>query len=276
VTARSRAQAGVEPPTSLAGSLLGVRVLVVEDSELNRKVTAEMLRLAGAEVTLAGNGAEAVKRASAEAFDIVLMDIQMPVMDGYEAARRIRADPRHAALPIVATTAQASPPQRLKCHEAGMNDHVAKPLAAALLVETVLRWTIRREPSKAAARQAPARAPSSSEPPADLPGFDTARALARLDANVALLRRLRDQFCHKHKGAGAEIRAAWDKGDFDRVRFMAHTIHGSASAIGADSVASAAAALEDAVREATSDHDIARLEALERALCDALNHLTQA
>jgi two-component system, sensor histidine kinase and response regulator len=130
----------------------GARVLLVEDNPVNQQVAAGFLEAGGLVVTLAENGLEAVEWAGKAAFDIVLMDMQMPGMDGPQATRLIRKLPQGAALPIIAMTAAALESDRQECLAAGMNAHVAKPIDARTLVKTLLEWV----PVRDGARERPA------------------------------------------------------------------------------------------------------------------------
>jgi two-component system sensor histidine kinase/response regulator len=121
----------------------GTRVLLVEDNEINRMVAEEILTKAGIEITVALNGREGVDAVLAEPFDAVLMDIQMPVMDGYAATREIRSKPVFATLPIIAMTANATEADRQRAQEAGMSDHIAKPFDPENLLAMLQRWTNR-------------------------------------------------------------------------------------------------------------------------------------
>jgi signal transduction histidine kinase/CheY-like chemotaxis protein len=155
--------------------LRGMRLLVVEDNEINQQVAQELLETAGATVTVAADGREGVDAlaASPDGFDGVLMDIQMPVMDGYEATRAIRARPEHAALPIIAMTANVMTGDREKAIDAGMNDQVAKPIDVEALFETLTRWI---EPSGEASDIAgPTELPPDDLP--EIPGVDVADGL---------------------------------------------------------------------------------------------------
>ncbi len=120
--------------------LEGARVLLVEDNEINQQVAMEILADAGLIVSLANNGQEAVDAVEANRFDAVLMDVQMPVMDGYTATRTIRRDPRFKDLPIIAMTAHAMAGDQEKSTAAGMNDHVTKPIDPEQLFATLARW----------------------------------------------------------------------------------------------------------------------------------------
>ncbi len=121
----------------------GTRVLLVEDNEINRMVAEEVLTKAGIAISMAVNGREGVEAVMNEPFDAVLMDIQMPVLDGYAATREIRTNPRFATLPIIAMTANATQPDRIRAMEAGMSDHIAKPFDPEALLMMLQRWTNR-------------------------------------------------------------------------------------------------------------------------------------
>jgi CheY-like chemotaxis protein/HPt (histidine-containing phosphotransfer) domain-containing protein len=143
----------------------GSQVLLVEDNEINQQIAQEILTEMGLEVTIAANGRQAVERVGREAFQLVLMDCQMPVLNGYDATRELRADPQFADLPILAMTANAMAGDRERCLEAGMNDHIAKPIDPHALMTALVRWL------PAAALETPgepsaARSPQVEPPPA--------------------------------------------------------------------------------------------------------------
>lgn len=120
--------------------LAGRRLLVVDDNDINLLIAEETLLGAGATVATAENGAQALDKLAASTFDMVLTDVQMPVMDGLQATRAIRADPRHRHLPVIGVTASAMFTEREQCHRAGMNDVITKPFKPDELLETILRW----------------------------------------------------------------------------------------------------------------------------------------
>jgi CheY-like chemotaxis protein len=144
----------VERPLSALGDrtdIQGARVLLAEDNPINQEVVAALLEHAGATVCRTGNGQEALDALLRERFDCVLMDIQMPVMDGLEAVRRIRADPRIAAMPVLALTANASDADRQACLAAGMDDFITKPIRAEALYAMLARWLPHRSTGEVAA-----------------------------------------------------------------------------------------------------------------------------
>ena len=132
-----------EPPSEPRPQQLeGARILLVEDNDTNQELALELLSAAGATVAVAGSGEQALSRLATDVFDLVLMDCQMPGMDGYEATRAIRADARWRHLPIIAMTAEAMLGDREKALEAGMNDHISKPVDVSAMYTTLQRWMI--------------------------------------------------------------------------------------------------------------------------------------
>ncbi|OYU93675.1 MAG: hybrid sensor histidine kinase/response regulator, partial [Burkholderiales bacterium PBB5] len=177
------------PPPALAQPLQGLRVLLVEDNALNREVAQGLLAMQGVQVQLAHHGLEAVEllqAAGPQAFDVVLMDLQMPVLDGYDAVRRLRADTRFDGLPILAMTAHAMAGERARWLQLGMQGYVTKPIVPALLFAELAAWAGRvtaPQPLTTAAGT-----PKTGLPV--VPGMDSVRLLAHCDGNVALARRL--------------------------------------------------------------------------------------
>ena len=258
--ARSRA-----PAVSVAQRELpafpGRSILLVEDNPVNQQVAAELLQGAEIAVTIADNGLkalEAVKNAGrTPPFDLVLMDLQMPEMDGYEAAFRLRADSRYDAMPIVAMTAHAMVDERQRCLELGMNDHISKPIEVDKFFATLARWLRSssgqgQTPVAATpASPAPSGPPKLAVPEASvaegalfLPGFDTEKALARLGNNERLYTKLLKQFLTHYTTAEAQFYTAFDSGDAATAQRIAHTLKGLAGSIGATALASECAFLE--------------------------------
>ena len=245
----------------------GAHLLLVEDNELNQEVASELLRDAGFIVDVAANGQEAVDLVRANGYDLVLMDMQMPVMDGLAATRIIRTLPDRATLPVVAMTANAMEQDRQACLAAGMNDHVAKPIDPQLLFQTLAHW-IRLRPGLGGATvpREPAAAPAVL--PA-LEGIDTVdglrRVLGRTDLYLTMLRK----FAAGQRSTPSQIRAALAAGDRDAARRLAHTLKGLAGNIGAASLQHAAAVLEAALAAAPG-------AAAETAALEACDHALQA
>ncbi len=242
---------GADRATGLK-QLAGKRVLLVEDNEINQQVARELLVSAGMKVVIAADGAVAVAKAEKDDFDIVLMDIQMPVMDGYEATRIIRSQPRLRELPIVAMTAHAVSGERERSLEAGMNEHLTKPIDPDSLYDTILALLVtgvKRSPAGPDAEPAPRNHLD------DLPGIDLDSALRRVAGNGKLLRNLILDFTARHQNSPAEIRRMLEQGDRDRARKLAHTLKGVAGNLSALSVRETAAELEAALGSA-QDRDM--------------------
>jgi PAS domain S-box-containing protein len=229
----------------------GVRVLLVEDNEMNQQVATELLESAGAQVTVAGHGGIAVKLLregpDPPPFDVVLMDLQMPEMDGHTAARLLRAEPRFKDLPILAMTAHALVEERQRCLESGMNDHVTKPIDPDALFAALNRWVKPRE-----APAAVATAPAASADPSDLPeieGIDVTGGLKRVAGNRRLYRSLLGQFAEKQAPVCGQIAEALEKGDRGLAERLAHTVKGVAGNLGIGGVQAAAGKVERGIRE---------------------------
>ncbi|WP_052950008.1 PAS domain S-box protein [Dyella japonica] len=253
-------------------SLAGTRVLLVEDNELNRELATELLRRAGIDVLTAVNGREAVERLAQDAnVDGVLMDCQMPVMDGYAAARAIREQLHLTSLPIIAMTADALPADRDKAIAAGMNDHITKPLHIRNMFATMARWIKPRQTEQAspAPKQAIADSPS-------LPGIDQAAGLRTCGDNASLYRRLLHLFLEGHAHFEQSFRQATQGADASAAYRIAHTLRGSAANIGAIDVAAAAGELQQACREGAPPAEIDRLLGkLTKALAPVLEGLAR-
>jgi two-component system sensor histidine kinase/response regulator len=233
----------------------GARVLLVEDNEINQEVAIGQLEDAEVFVDLAENGADAVRMIRDNDYDIVLMDMQMPVMDGIEATRILRADPRNQKLPIIAMTANALVSDREMCLEAGMNDHIAKPIDPDQLFNVLLRWIKRpdgdgadlREWTEASPTAASAPAQSADEP-LNINGIDVKSALKRTGGNRKRYEALVRRFAQQQTGTVAEIRKALSVGDAATAERAAHSLKGAAGTLGAITLSEAAAKAETAIK----------------------------
>jgi len=214
--------------------LAGARILLVEDNPINQELARELLNRAGIVVNIAGDGQEALAILGRERFDAVLMDCQMPVMDGYEATRALRRRPELKDLPVIAMTANAMAADREKVLQAGMNDHVAKPIRVDDLFATLARWV---HPAL------PAPAPAPEAPP---PALDMRAGVAALMGDEALYRRLLALFREREIDFVARFRAACEQGDSDAPTRCAHDLKSVAGSLGMPALQRAAAALEEA------------------------------
>jgi signal transduction histidine kinase/DNA-binding response OmpR family regulator len=232
----------------------GIRVLLVEDNEMNQQVATELLESAGAIVTVANHGGEAVKFLTAgdkaPEFDVVFMDLQMPEMDGFTATRLLRSDPRLRSFPIIAMTAHALVEERQRCLDAGMNDHVSKPIDPDNLFATLLRWA-RPRPKQALDYQAPVTGKKALEEMAlpEIAGVNVADGLNRVAGNRRLYRDLLGQFAAKQRDATTQISNAVESGDLKLAERIAHTVKGVAGNLGITEVQSVALRLEKALRD---------------------------
>lgn len=247
---------GVEAAGEQEARLRGARILLTEDNEINQQIAVELLEGAGASVKVANNGREAVEILSGgpqpPPFDVVLMDLQMPEMDGYQATAKLRADPRFATLPIIAMTAHATIEERQRCLAAGMNDHISKPIDPGMLFDTVGRFCRPVAESPAPARPQAAAAGQGSRGGDDLPsidGLDANDGLARVAGNRKLFVKLLRQFSDQQGPVVADITSALSRGDTTLAERLAHTLKGVAGNIGAKAVQAAAGGLEKIIRE---------------------------
>ena|GEM_PF-1008085 len=240
--------AGKHASSSGRPDLSGHHVLLVEDNEVNRELAEEMLCLTGLTVELAVNGEEAVKCVRQANYDLVLMDCQMPVMDGYEATRLIRAEPRFAELPIIAMTANAMASDRERCLATGMNDHIAKPIDVELLYATLARW-LKKTGSSTQAPANPAM-PSQEKSLSELAVLDENAALKRLGGNRAMFERILGRFHENQQDAIERLKTWRTAGDVEKMLLLAHTLRGLAGNIGADQVAALARSLESQLKDA--------------------------
>ena len=257
-------------------AIKGARVLLVEDNELNQQVAMELLADGGLLVDLAENGEVALRMVGEKAYDAVLMDMQMPVMDGVTATREIRKDARFAKLPILAMTANAMAGDRDKCLEAGMNDHVAKPIDPEVLFGALLRWIPARkaDPKPVAPVEVVAPAPvPAADPLAVIPGLDTKAALKRMLNKRPMYERLLRQFAAEQVGAVEKVRTELAAGDRASAERSAHTLKGMAGTLGAGELQQRAAKLEQKLKEEVSAQ---QCEALLRAAEEELVRLVAA
>jgi len=243
------------PQSERVTALDGARILLTEDNEINQQIAVELLEGVGATMKVANNGREAVEilfnAPQPAPFDLVLMDLQMPEMDGYQATAKLRSDPRFSTLPIIAMTAHATIEERQRCLAAGMNDHVSKPIDPAILFETVARFY---KPSHASQPKPPppvevGQPITKSEEFALVDGLDTKDGLARVAGNRKLYSKLLRQFIEQQGPFLDQISAAIERGDATLAERLAHTLKGVAGNIGAKAVQMSAGALEKLIRE---------------------------
>ncbi len=229
-----------------AQPLKGARILLVEDNLLNQRVACETLQRLGVQVDVAGNGLAGVEAVERGHYDAVLMDLQMPVMDGLEATRRIRANPEHAALPIIAMTANALTRDRDRCIAAGMNDFLTKPVYAARLLEVLARWLgieMTINPSASQSHHAVGREHAV---------LDHEAAMQHLDGNVKLFHELLDIFRRHHAGDMQQLRTVLATGETNAAHRLAHTLKGVAGNLSMPRLRQVASRVEESIEETST------------------------
>jgi two-component system sensor histidine kinase/response regulator len=261
----------------------GIRILLVEDNEVNQQVATELLESAGAIVRIANHGGEAVRILTEgeqpPPFDVVFMDLQMPDMDGFTATGLLRAQPQLQRLPIIAMTAHALVEERQRCLEAGMNDHVSKPIDPDALFATLLRWAKPRQGQAVDAEDRTAKLSNEVILP-EIDGVDMAAGLKRIAGNKRLYLDLLLQFAAKQRDVPEQILSAIEIGDRKLAERIAHTVKGVAGNIGLGKVFVAAEKLERAIHEADAAAPVLveefvlvlshQVEAIQQSMRDAM------
>ena len=241
-------------------NLQGCKLLLVEDNGVNREIAREMLAVTGAQLDIAENGRIAVDMllaAGCNAYDLVLMDIQMPEMSGHAATQRLRLEPDFAHLPILAMTAHATVEERERCVRSGMQGYITKPIDPDEFYQTVARW-LQRDILCVKPADAPGDTVVSAGvvAPVMIPGFNTVETLVRLDGDVALYHELLEILARSLATTLAQFDMAHDRGALEAMRSAVHNIRGMAANVGAASLSASAARVEHALHDnqATAAH----------------------
>jgi len=232
--------------------LKGIRVLVAEDNSTNQEIALAILESADIFVEIAENGKEAVEAVNRSQFDAVLMDIQMPEIDGYEATKIIRQDSRFTSLPIIAMTAHAMKGDEEKCLEAGMDGYISKPINQEKLFYVIWKSMKLQEPLSAEDPEAISENTEVAEAgdlPARLPGINIEDALRSLNIDKDIFKGILIKFLESNKDTMSKIRSAVESKDWESLMQLAHSLKGSSANIGANELQEAAYELEKASRD---------------------------
>jgi CheY-like chemotaxis protein len=259
ITSHSRRSERREDYKEAIKQLRGANILLVEDNEINQELALEMLANVGVITTLAENGQEALDKAQEQAFDGVLMDIQMPVMDGYSATKAIRKLEAGKQLPIIAMTANAMASDITKTHQSGMNDHISKPINVTEMFCTMAKWISPKVPATSITLDKNSDAEEQKKAEFELPkliGIDCNAGLAIAQGNKKLYRRLLIKFMQSEQNFTEQFHLAQQSNDPDAAMRVAHTLKGVAGNIGAKEVQKAAHALEQACKTETDKESL--------------------
>lgn len=275
-----------------AAKLSGAHLLLAEDDEVNRLVARELLAQVGIRLTTVEDGAQALEYLEQEEVDGVLLDLQMPVMDGITAAGKIREQAKFKDLPIIAMTANAMAEDLQRCQQAGMNDHIGKPIEPDEMVATLSKWITPARPQPMppqsltpvdkpgeAGASTPDTPPPAAEPPVELPqlpGVRVAESVRRLNNDPALyyniLTRLRDDQAQ----VVDQLRQLLSHGDQQQAKRLAHTLKGLAGTIGAGTIETSAAKLEQQITQGLNDDWETLLYSLDQELSPLFKAIDRA
>ena len=232
-------------------ALCGLRVLLVEDNPVNRLLAIELLAMKGVVTDVAENGEEAVRRLNSlppETFGVVLMDLQMPVMDGYETTRIIRSNPKFAALPIIALSAHVMSFEKDRCHQLGMNGYINKPFDPEHLWRTLLRVFRKNKPDEALLTEQPVLAPEPSVPAFSINGVNVDQGIKRAGGDSELYARVLAEVLKNFASGCDDLRESVSRKDSESGQILAHKLRGMLGTIGAEAMCETLSSIEEMFR----------------------------
>jgi signal transduction histidine kinase len=247
-TPERRRKVGREFDLETLRPVQGAHILLVEDNEINQQVASEILEQAGFLVSIANHGGEALSMLGERDYDCVLMDVQMPVMDGFTATGKIREQAKYAELPVLAMTANATVEDREKSLASGMNEHIAKPINPQVLFNALLKWISHGERELPEGFDAAADATTDQEIPA-IPGIDTEDGVARLGGNVSSYLKLLNKFADNQADAIERLKEELRADNREEAVRVAHTLKGVSGSIGASDLQEVATQLESSLND---------------------------
>ncbi|MCK4784094.1 MAG: response regulator [Desulfobacteraceae bacterium] len=264
--------------TEALKQIRGAKILVVEDNEINQQVAKELLEKVGLIVTVVSNGKAAVKAVAKAHYDLVLMDIQMPEMDGFEATRHILTNSRGGIqdLPIIATTAHAMTGDREKSLEAGLNDYLSKPIDPDRLYSVLVKWIKPKErqvSDQPDSRISEKYADQMILVPPEMPGIMVKSGLAGVGGNARLYRDILIRFYKDYSNATKQIKNALEKGDIELAQHLVHTVKGLSGTIGAQELHVSAGELEASIQHGYHFEIEGLLNVFDNALSKVLDSL---
>jgi len=246
------------PSEESLSDLKGARILLVEDNVINQELTLEILNDIGLHVDIAGNGQKALEQLRLASYDLILMDVQMPVMNGLETTVLIKENPQWKDIPIVAMTAHDTVRDKQECIKTGMNDYITKPLDIHLLMSILVKWIKPHGQQTRISINHPRHTADREifdvEPSFVIPGVDVADGLERLQGNKRVYIKLLKSFIQHHRHARQDISRAIKVEDYNKAAVIAHTIKGAAANLSMTAVAASASQLQEKARSGNMEH----------------------
>ncbi|MBU0483322.1 MAG: response regulator [Proteobacteria bacterium] len=240
-------------------NLKGINILLAEDNIINQQVVTELMVGAGVIIDTVNNGRDAVNAVREKTYDVILMDVQMPELDGYEATAHIRQLPKSRDIPIIALTAHAMKGDREQCLAAGMSDYVSKPIDAEILFKTIIKWLPRSTSEETELSSFDSRQRRENKNisvfPASLPALNLQEGLKRLAGNKKVYLKLLRAFATEYHDISEKIKIALEKGELEKTQQLTHSLKGVAGNLAAKDIHQTAKDIEKALRDGASHEE---------------------